>query len=220
MKNTIITIGREYGSGGLEIGMKLADKLQIKCYDKELLTLAAQESGFCEEVIRKNDEHNGSFLYSLVTDTYSTGGYGMGNYFNDLPLNHKVFLAQFDTIKKLAAQESCIIVGRCADYALRDVAECISVFIHVDMDFRVPRIRKDNPEKNFKDDNKVVDYINRIDRKRANYYNYFSNKKWADARSYDLSVSSSRLGIDKTVDYIVDYIKYFYKDTELTFQTV
>lgn len=216
MKNTVITIGREYGSGGLEIGMKLADKLKIKCYDKELLTLAAQESGFCEEVIRKNDEHNGSFLYSLVTDTYSTGGYGMGNYFNDLPLSHKVFLAQFDTIKKLAAQESCIIVGRCADYALRDVAECISVFIHADIDFRVPRIRKDNPEKNFKDDNKVVDYINRIDRKRANYYNYFSNKKWADARSYDLSVSSSRLGIDKTVDYITEYIKYFYKDTELS----
>ncbi|MCD8149699.1 MAG: cytidylate kinase-like family protein [Clostridiales bacterium] len=209
MKNTVITIGREYGSGGLEIGRKLAEKLGIKCYDKELLTIVAQDSGFCEEVIKKNDEHNGSFLYSLVTDTYSPSGYGMGNYFNDLPLNHKVFLAQFDTIRKLAAQESCIIVGRCADYALKDTAECISVFIHADMDFRIPRVKADNPDKNFRDDNKVMDYINRIDRKRANYYNYFSNKKWADARSYDLSISSSRRGIDEAVDVIAEYVKRF-----------
>ncbi|MCD8324812.1 MAG: cytidylate kinase-like family protein, partial [Clostridiales bacterium] len=143
MKNMVITVGREYGSGGLEIGMKLSEKLGIKCYDKELLTIAAQESGFCEEVIRKNDEHNGSFLYSLVTDTYSPSRYGMGNYFNDLPLNHKVFLAQFDTIRKLAAAESCIIVGRCADYALRDTAEWVSVFIHAARDVRIPRVRKE-----------------------------------------------------------------------------
>lgn len=216
MKNLIIAIGREYGSGGKEVGLKLAEKLNIKCYDKELLSIAAKESGYCEEILAKNDEQpTNSFLYSLVMDTYSAGGYSASNHFTELPLNHKVFLAQFDAIKNLADRESCVIVGRCADYALADRAECFSVFIHADMDFRIERVRKDNPDKNFKDDKKVIDYINKVDRKRANYYNYYSNKKWADSRSYDMSVDSSKLGIDQTVEFILDYIKYRYPDCEL-----
>lgn len=208
MKNLVIAIGREYGSGGKEIGVKLAERLNIKCYDKELLTIASKESGYCEEIMEKNDEQpTNSFLYSLVMDTYAPSGYAASNHFTELPLNHKVFLAQFDAIKKLAERESCVIVGRCADYALIDNADCFSVFIHADMDFRIERVKKDNPDKNFRDKKKVIDFINKTDRKRANYYNYYSNKKWADSRSYDLSVDSSKLGIDKTVDFILEYVK-------------
>lgn len=212
MKNLVITIGREYGSGGKEIGEKLAEKLGIKCYDKELLTVAAKESGFCEEIFQKNDEQpTNSFLYSLVMDTYATNGYAASNHFTELPLNHKVFLAQFDAIKNLAQRESCVIVGRCADYALAGNDDCFSVFIHAsDVNFKIVRAKKDNPDKTFKDDNKVIDFIHKIDRKRANYYNYYSNKKWADSRSYDLSVDSSILGIDKTVEFILEYAKLRY----------
>ena len=211
MGKLIVAIGREYGSGGREIGEKLANRLGIKFFDKELLTLVAKESGYCEEILQKNDEQpTNSFLYSLVMDTYASNGYAASNHFTELPLNHKVFLAQFDVTKNLAQRESCVIVGRCADYALADNPDCFSVFIHSRMDFRVKRVREYNPEKVFKDDNKVMDFINKIDRKRANYYNYYSNKKWADARSYDLCVDSSILGIDKTVDFITEYAKMRY----------
>ena len=214
MRNLIIAIGREFGSGGKEIGTKLAEKLNIKCYDSVLLSVAAKESGFCEEILQKNDEKpTNSFLYSLVMDTYSMSGYTAAP-FVDMPLNHKVFLAQFEAIKKLAAEESCIIVGRCADYALADNPDCFSVFIHADMDFRLARIKEDmeKQEKTFKDDNKLIDFISKTDKKRANYYNYYSSKKWGDSRSYDLTLNSSVLGIDKTVDMILNYIKIRYPD--------
>ena len=214
MRNLIIAIGREFGSGGKEIGTKLAEKLNIKCYDSELLSVAAKESGFCEEILQKNDEKpTNSFLYSLVMDTYSMSGYTAAP-FVDMPLNHKVFLAQFEAIKKLAAEESCIIVGRCADYALADNPDCFSVFIHADMDFSLARIKEDmeKQEKTFKDDNKLIDFISKTDKKRANYYNYYSSKKWGDSRSYDLTLNSSVLGIDKTVDMILNYIKIRYPD--------
>ena len=179
MRNLVIAIGREFGSGGKEIGQKLADRLNIKCYDSELLSIAAKNSGFCEEILKKNDEKpTNSFLYSLVMDTYSMSGYTSAP-FVDMPLNHKVFLAQFEAIKKIASEESCVIVGRCADYALAGNPDCVSVFIHADMDFRLKRIKADT-DKEFKDDNKVIDFINKTDKKRANYYNYYSSKKWGD----------------------------------------
>ena len=139
-ERTVITIGREFGSGGHEIGMKLAEKLGIKCYDKELLQVAAKESGLCEELFASQDEKpTNSFLYSLVMDTYSLG---YSNSYVDMPINHKVFLAQFDAIKKLAAKESCVIVGRCADYALEDDPFAVSVWIKASLDERIKRIKK------------------------------------------------------------------------------
>ena len=211
MRNLVVAIGREFGSGGKEIGQKLADRLNIKCYDSELLSIAAKNSGFCEEILQKNDEKpTNSFLYSLVMDTYSMSGYTSAP-FVDMPLNHKVFLAQFEAIKKLASEESCVIVGRCADYALAGDPDCVSVFIHADMDFRLKRIKADS-DKEFKDDNKVIDFINKTDKKRANYYNYHSSKKWGDARSYDFCLDSSILGIDKTVDMIIEYLKIRYPE--------
>ena len=181
--NTIITIGREFGSAGREIGYKVAKEFGIKLYDKEMLARAAKESGICEEIFESHDEKpTSSFLYSLVMDTYSMGY--SGNTYTDMPINHKVFLAQFDAIKKIADEGPCILVGRCADYALAGDPDCVSVFIHADMDFRLKRIKADS-DKEFKDDNKVIDFINKTDKKRANYYNYYSSKKWGDARSYD-----------------------------------
>ena len=142
-ERTVITIGREFGSGGHEIGMKLAEKLGIKCYDKELLQVAAKESGLCEELFASQDEKpTNSFLYSLVMDTYSLG---YSNSYVDMPINHKVFLAQFDAIKKLAAKESCVIVGRCADYALEDDPFAVSVWIKASLDERIKRIKKCPP---------------------------------------------------------------------------
>ena len=117
--NTIITIGRQFGSAGREIGRVIAKHLDIKLYDKEMLNRAAQESGLCKELFETHDEKpTNSFLYSLVMDTYSLG-YSSGSY-TDMPINHKVFLAQFDAIKKIADEGPCFLVGRCADYALEE----------------------------------------------------------------------------------------------------
>ena len=137
--NTIITIGREYGSAGRQIGYKVAEDLGIKLYDRELLERAAKESGICEELFETHDEKpTNSFLYSLVMDSYSFG-YPSSSY-TDMPINHKIFLAQFDTIRKIASEGPCILVGRCADYALEEFDNVLSVFIHADMDARIRRI--------------------------------------------------------------------------------
>ncbi|MBO5342697.1 MAG: cytidylate kinase-like family protein [Lachnospiraceae bacterium] len=199
--NLIITIGRQYGSGGHEIGEKLAKAYDIPCYDKELLARAAKESGFCEEMIKNHDERpTNSFLYNLVMDTYSMG-YSTGAYV-DMPIGQRVFLAQFDTIKEVAKEGSCVIVGRCADYALSECANCINIFIYADMDVRIKRIM----EKYNLSEKEAKDSIVKKDKQRASYYNYYSNKKWGQASSYNLSVDSGVLGIDGTVELIKTFI--------------
>lgn len=201
MANQIITIGREFGSGGLYVGEELAKRLGVKLYDKELLQQAAKESGFCEEIFENHDEKpTNSFLYSLVMDTYSANGYSTAS-FLDMPLNHKVFLAQFETIKKIAEHESCVIVGRCADYALAGNPNCINVFIKADMDYRIKLVAK---RANLTE-NKAKDMIIKQDKQRASYYNYYTSKKWGDSKSYDLCLDSGRLGIDGCVDMILKF---------------
>lgn len=201
MANKIYTIGREFGSGGREVGEKLAAKLGIKLYDKELLQQAAKDSGFCEEIFENHDEKpTNSFLYSLVMDTYSVSGYSAAP-FLDMPLNHKVFLAQFETIKKIAEKESCVIVGRCADYALSDNPDCINVFIHADMDIRIKNVSKNLNIT----ENKARDIINKTDKQRASYYNYYTSKKWGDSKSYNLSLDAGKLGTDNCVEMILKF---------------
>lgn len=201
MANKIYTIGREFGSGGREVGEKLATKLGIKLYDKELLQQAAKDSGFCEEIFENHDEKpTNSFLYSLVMDTYSVSGYSAAP-FLDMPLNHKVFLAQFETIKKIAEKESCVIVGRCADYALSDNPDCINVFIHADMDIRIKNVSKNLNIT----ENKARDIINKTDKQRASYYNYYTSKKWGDSKSYNLSLDAGKLGTDNCVEMILKF---------------
>ncbi len=203
--NTIITIGRQFGSGGREIGEKLAQKYKIKFYDKDLLKRAAKESGICTELFENNDEKpTGSFLYNLVTDTYS---FGYSSPYVEMPLSHKVFLAQFDAIKKIAEEGPCVIVGRCADYALAELKNCLHVFINAPIEDRVERISVKYPDLN--DSSKVRDMIIKTDKARANYYNYYSSKKWGRADSYDLCINSSILGIDGTVDLISGFVDRF-----------
>ncbi len=202
--NTIITIGRQFGSAGREIGEKVADHFNIKCYDKELLTRAAKESGFCEEMIESHDERpTNSFLYNLVMDTYSFG-YNASS-FIDMPISHKIFLAQFDTIKKIANEGPCVIVGRCADYALNDYKNCMHLFIYADDKTKLTRIMN----KYSLTEQKAKDMINKKDKQRQSYYNYYSSKKWGHADSYDLCINSSLLGIDGTVKLIIQAIEDF-----------
>ncbi len=204
--NTVITIGRQFGSGGREIGEKVAAYFGIKCYDKELLSRAAKESGFCEEMIQNHDERpTNSFLYNLVMDTYSFG-YNSSS-FVDMPISHKVFLAQFDTIKKIASEGPCIIVGRCADYALADHKNSLHLFIYGDMGTKIKRIS----EKYQLTEDKAKDMIIKKDKQRQSYYNYYSSKKWDHADSYDLCINSSILGIEGTVNLIIQYIEDFEK---------
>lgn len=198
----IITIGRQYGSAGLEIGKRLAEELGVNLYDKEMLKRAAKESGLCEELFETHDEKpTNSFLYSLVMDTYSLG-YSSSSY-ADMPINHKVFLAQFDTIKKIADEGPCVMVGRCADYALEDRKDVINVFIYADMDQRIRRIA----QKYDLTDAKAKDIIVKTDKKRASYYNYYTNKEWGDAKGYDLCLNSGKLGVYGTVKVILEYLK-------------
>lgn len=201
MANKIYTIGREFGSGGREVGEKLAAKLGIKLYDKELLQQAAKDSGFCEEIFENHDEKpTNSFLYSLVMDTYSVSGYSAAP-FLDMPLNHKVFLAQFETIKKIAEKESCVIVGRCADYALSYNPDCINIFIHADLDVRIKNVSRNLNIT----ENKARDIINKTDKQRASYYNYYTSKKWGDSKSYNLSLDAGKLGTDNCVEMILKF---------------
>ena len=200
--NTIIAIGRQYGSAGREIGGIIAKELGIPLYDKEMLAVAAKESGICEELFETHDERpTNSFLYSLVMDTYAMG-YSPNAYMG-MPINHKVFLAQFDAIKKIADKGSCILVGRCADYALESYDNCVSIFIHADLEARIRRIaRLYNLT-----DAKAKDIILKTDKKRSTYYNYYTNKKWGAAESYELCLNSSKLGVQGTADAVISYIR-------------
>ena len=201
MGNQIYTIGREFGSAGYEVGRLLAERLGVKLYDKELLAQAAKDSGFCEEIFENHDERpTNSFLYSLVMDTYSGGNYSSAP-FLDMPLNHKVFLAQFDTIKKIAERESCVIVGRCADYALVSNPDCLNVFVHADLEDRIKAVSKRNDVT----ENKAKDLIQKKDKQRASYYNYYTCKKWGDSRSYDLTLNTSKITPEQCVDIILAY---------------
>ena len=203
MDKFVFTIGREYGSGGKDIGIKLAQRLGVKCYDRELLELSAQNSDFCEEIFENHDEKpTNSFLYSLVMDSHSFGGYATPSFY-EMPLNQKIFLAQFETIKKIASAESCVIVGRCADYVLKDNPNVVSVFVHADEKFCLDRAM----ERNSMTEKEMKKYIEKTDKFRGDFYRYHTGHEWADARNYDLCLNSGKLGFQKCVEEIKAYIK-------------
>ena len=199
--NRIVVIGRQFGSGGREIAKKLAAKLGVNCYDKELLTIAAKNSGLCDAWFEVNDEKpNKSFLYSLVMGAYSMTTAGLNG--GEHPLTFQVHLAQQKAICEIADREPCVIVGRCADYALRDYPKMISIFISADVEDRVTRVMEGSQV----DESKARDLVNKNDKSRASYYNYYSEGKWGDAKNYDLCINVSKLGIDKAVEMIEQYI--------------
>lgn len=199
---SIITISREFGSGGREIGRTLAKELDIPFYDKELLELASKESGICEELFVKNDEsYTNSFLFSLVMGSYPVSADGRIN--PDLPLNHKIFLAQFDTIRKLGEKGPCVIVGRCADYVLKDLPNVAHFFLMGNMADKKARILgRYDIEKD-----KAEDFIKKTDKRRASYYNYFTDQRWGKASNFDLCINTSKTGIAGAVKLMKEYIE-------------
>ncbi|MCD7833076.1 MAG: cytidylate kinase-like family protein [Lachnospiraceae bacterium] len=197
-KKVVVTIGRQFGSGGHEIGEKLAKKLGIKFYDKELIKVIAKQSGLCEKVLESYDEKpTNSLLYSIVMDVYPSAMY------TGPTLDQQIYQANYDAIKQLG-EESCVIVGRCADYILRDMPELVSVFVHANSDFRAERIAEEYQLP----DAKVRDMLVKTDKKRASYYNFQSEKKWGAASSYNLCIESSSIGIAGSVELIENYIRH------------
>ncbi|MBR6101647.1 MAG: cytidylate kinase-like family protein [Ruminococcus sp.] len=199
---SIITISREFGSGGREIGKTLAEKLGIDFYDKELLEIASKQSGITQELFVKHDEnYTNSFLYSLVMGNYPVTPDGRIN--PELPLNQKIFLAQFETIRSLAEKGPCVIVGRCADYVLKNNDNVINFFITGSM----PQKRRRILERYDIEKNKVEDFIRKTDKRRASYYNYYTDMKWGEAKNYDLCINSSKAGIAGAVELMEAYIR-------------
>lgn len=199
----VINIGRQLGSGGKEIGEKLSARLGISFYDKELINLASKESGLCEELFEKADEKPsqtimGGFFgarFSLFTE----GSMPYANYLS----NDALFKIQSDVIRKLAAEKSCLFVGRCADYILRENPRCVNIFVTSSMEERVKRLCV--TEHLGEEDAKEL--IEKTDKKRAEYYNYYSYKTWGAAATYHLCIDSSVLGIDQTVLLIEEFVQ-------------
>lgn len=197
----IITVARQFGSGGREIAKALADELGIDFYDKELISMAAKESGMSPEVFEKIDEQaTNSLLYSL-----SMGLYNFGNGFSamgDLPVNDKLYIIQHKMIKKLADKGPCVILGRCGDYVLKDYDNVVSIFINADMDYRKEHAVKYHNV----DPRRAEQVVNKADKNRANYYSFYSGQKWGQAQNYDLCINSGRMTRDDAVSVIKTYV--------------
>ena len=202
MERFIVTIGRQFGSGGRSIGEKLAQRLGVNFYDKELISIAAKESGMDPEVFEGADEKAAnSLLYSLSMGMYSFGS-GLPT-MGDLPVNDKLYLLQHKIIREIAERESCVIVGRCADYVLRDNPNCVNVFIHANIEYR----KEQSVKKHGIEEARAEHIINKTDKNRANYYSFYSGQKWGMVENYDLCIDSSKLSEESIVDLIVQYIK-------------
>lgn len=206
-KNTVITIGRQYGSGGREIGMKIAELLGISYYDDELISLAAKNSGINSETLSDVDEKaTNSLLYTLAMGGSLFGGNAALAY--EMPINDKLYLAQSEVIKELAQKEPCVIIGRCADYVLKEYPSAINIFIYADLEKRAVRVAKNRniPEA------KAKDIIIKTDKQRANYYNYYTSQKWGRIENYDLCIDSGRLSLDKAAEAVVAYVEKITED--------
>lgn len=200
-KRLIVTIGRQFGSGGHEIGQALAKRFGMTFYDRELLEVAARESGLDPSLFADHDERPvNSLLYSLAVNPYTTGH--MIRTGDSTPITQKLFLAQFSAIQNLAAKENCVFVGRCADYVLRDNPDCVNLFIHAPLDKRIQRIK----ERMELSTEQARDIIVKTDKKRAAYYNFYSDKKWGSLENYHLALDSSRLTTDQAVSLIACYL--------------
>jgi len=201
-RKIVLTIGRQFGSGGRDIGQRLAASLGFGYYDKELVTMAAKESGLCPEVFENADEKASDGLAHAFTMGLSY--MGMFTPHADILSNEGLFKIQCDTIRNLAEKESCVIVGRCADYILRDNPDCLSFFIHNNTEVRVQRVLEMHPEITVE---QAKNFMAKTDKSRAAYYNCYTNKTWGNAASYHLSINASVLGIDGTVKYIQHLVK-------------
>ena len=190
----VITIGREYGSGGGEIGRRLSKYFGIECYDKELLTLVAKES---KEYFEKYDEK------PLKVLSY----FGFDSCTNSLPINHQLFLKQFNLMQKLAQKQSCIFIGRAANYALRDFDNVVNIFVHGDFEFRRQRAIHEHGIKEEVSKN----VVKKIDKERASYYKYYTDYTWGDSKHYHICLDTSFMGIDEATRIIIDFVEKKFK---------
>ena len=199
-KHVIINVGRQLGSGGHDIGRMLALDFQAKYYDREIMNLAAKESGFSEKFFEENDEKKGFFkgLFNVQTSHFSGGSMYKTNFSQE-----SLFQFQSDTIQKAAKEGSCVFVGRCADYVLRDFDNTVNVFITASMEYRVAQIMN----KQRMDEDAAQKFIEQKESKRAAYYNYYTGKKWGAAESYDLCIDSSILGLQQTEQLIAEFVR-------------
>jgi len=200
-KKIALTIGRQFGSGGREIGQKLAKALNFTYYDKELIDVAAKESGLCPEVFENVDEKASDGL----AYAFSVGLSYMGMYspYTNVLSSEGLFKLQSDAIRLIAERESCIMVGRCADYILRDNPNCLSFFIHNNLEIRIQRVI----EMQAMTVEEAKERIQKTDKSRAAYYNYYTNKTWGNSASYHLSIDASVLGIDQTVEFLKEFVE-------------
>ena len=198
MKNYVISIGRQPGSGGKEIAERLGERLNIKVYDKTLLEVAAKESGLDTSAFEKADEQESS---SFFRGLFSIHG-SMSDYMPTSNINDQLFEIQSEVIRELAEKEDCIIVGRCSEYVLREHPNMISIFITADNEERIERIMTSEGLEH----DKAVEFIEKNDKKRRSYHDYYATTRWGEARSYDICVNSSRMGIEGTVTFLYNFI--------------
>ena len=207
-KKIIITIARQYGSGGREIGEHVAEMLGIPIYDKELITDAAAKGSLNADVIKNADESAAnSLLYTLAMGSNVLGTTMHFGY--KRPLNDKLFILQSEVIKEKAAEGSCVIIGRCADYVLRDEPNVLRLFIYGDLDHREARVIQRHPELK---SSQIIDVINKTDRRRSTYYNFYTGNKWGKYDNYDMAINSSTLGIEETAQLIAVMAKKHMED--------
>ena len=207
-KKIIITIARQFGSGGREIGEHISEILGIPLIDKELIKDAASKGELNEEIIRTSEETaTNSLLYTLAMGSNVLGttmhfGYKM-------PINDRLFILQSEAIKEYAAKGSCVIIGRCADYVLREEPSLFRIFVYGDLDHRAARVRERHPEIK---SSQVIDVINKTDKRRASYYNFYTGNKWGKYDNYDMAINSSTFGVLETAKIIAAAVEELIKD--------
>lgn len=199
-KHIIINVGRQIGSGGRVVAQKLAEEFGCKFYDREILNLAAKESGFSEKFFEQNDEQKG-FLKSLFH--LHAPHISDNNFYSSRFSQESLFLFQSEAIQKAASEGSCVFVGRCADYVLRDMDNTFNLFVTADLEERISQVMK----RHQCDHDTAQKMIERDENSRASYYNYYTGKRWGMAANYDLCVNTSLVGIDKTVAYVAEFIR-------------
>ncbi len=200
----IITIGRQFGSGGRDVGEKIAEYFNIPFYDKELVEMAAQKSNISKEALKEVDEHaTNSFLYSLASGNYSLRGINAPIYY-EMPINDKLFIAQSEVIKDISKKGSCVIVGRCADYVLEsENVDFLNVFIYGGVDYRAKRVMDAQGLTMSKARDKVI----KTDKQRRTYYDYYTSKDWGVMPNYDICVNTEKIGINGAADMIIGCAK-------------
>ncbi len=202
-ENIIVTIARQCGSGGREVGEILSKKLGMIYHDKSLINLAAEKSGMSPEILKNADEKaTPSFLYSIAVGSIGMVPFSHGMPY-DTPINDKLFVLQSEIIEEEANKYPCVFVGRCADFILRDHPKLVRVFIYASPEKRIERIAKTNEVEK----GEAKSLMNKIDKKRANYYNYYTSQKWGRSENYDLMIDTTKIGTEGAAKIIEEYIK-------------